>query len=281
MRKVWIAVSVSCVVAAFAFAAWAADPSSDSAKVASLINELKTAGPDGLAAMKPIPIRRFEVPGPGVDVMRARLRETYTVDGIGRDEVELTGWVAVRHGMARAAAGFNEVNWNTAVLETAFVGMDLRGTSKLFGPVQVKLDENRPAVGQVGRIELPAGARTELMRLAANQPVKAKASKATPVAPNPNTAGACAAKVNVAVLMPNLGLEMVTDHPVSWYSLVETIPPVGTTASIANEPVRLRTQGREVATLQGGIVDFREVVRHVSVSPQYDRVASARIAGKK
>jgi hypothetical protein len=282
MRKVWIAVSVSCVVAAFAFSAWAADPSSDSAKVASLINELKTAGPDGLAAMKPIPIRRFEVPGPGVDVMRARLRETYAVDGLGQDEVELTGWVAVRHGMARAAAGFNEVNWNTAVLDTAFVGMDLRGTSKLFGPVQVKLDESRPAVGQVGHIELPAGARAELMRLAANQPAKARTSKATTVNPpvKPNVNGACAAKVNVAVLMPNLGLEMVTDHPVSWYSLVETIPPVGTTASIANEPVRLRNNGREVATLQGGIVDFREVVRHVSVTPQYDRVASARTVKK-
>jgi len=271
MKRVLIAVSVSCALAAFGFAAWAADSSSDSARVASLINELKTAGPDGLAAMKPIAIRRFEVPGPGVDVMRARLRETYAVDGIGQEEVELTGWVAVQHGMARPAPGFNEVSWNTAILDTWFVGMDLRGNSKLFGPVQVTLDEGRPAIGQVGRIELPARARAELVRLAA-----AKASTATAPPPTPNVAGACGAQVNVAVKMPTLGLEMLTDHPVSWYSLVDTIPPVGTTASIANEPVRLLSKGRAVATLQGGIVDFREVVRHVSVSPAYDRVASAR-----
>ncbi|HTQ80557.1 MAG TPA: DUF6073 family protein, partial [Thermoanaerobaculia bacterium] len=94
-------------------------------KLASLVNDMKSMGPSGLQAMRPIPIQRWEVPGPGVDVMRARVEETYSVDGIGQDTVELTGWVAVKHGKAYPAEGAKEITWNTAILPTQFVAMDL------------------------------------------------------------------------------------------------------------------------------------------------------------
>lgn len=75
--------------------------------------------------------------------------------------------------------------------------------------------------------------------------------------------------------MPDLGLKMATKNPVYWYSLVDTIPPVGHTASIAIEPVRLTTSGREVATLESGVVDFREVVRHLPLTAT-EKVAAGR-----
>jgi hypothetical protein len=268
----------------------AAGASSDDVKVASLLNEMKTLRADGLSAMQPIPIRQWEVPGPGVDVMRAQLEETYSVDGVGTDTIELSGWIAVRHGQAYPVEGKKEINWNTAILDTEFVDMDLSGTSKLFGPVHISLDKSRPSLGKVGRIQLPQIAETALIaKLEKNEsavaneralaargkgkPANAPKGKATATRELSPAAAACQAPVNVSVMMPNLGLEMVTQKHVVWYSLVDTIPPVGHTASIAVQPVRLIANGREVGTLESGIVKFREVVRHVVLSSHDEQVA--------
>lgn len=145
-------------------------------KVAALLAELKTTTDKQLEQLTPIPVKQFVVPGPGVQVMRARLEETYTIDGIGQDTVELNGWIAVRHGKARATGGATEINWNTAVLDTEFVGLNLKGDSDVFGPMTITLDTTRPSRGQVGRIEIPELARVALVaelrkhQLAAQQP---------------------------------------------------------------------------------------------------------------
>jgi hypothetical protein len=133
------------------------------AKVRMLLEDFGQLTDKKLAALAPIPVQEYVVPGPGVQVMRARLEETYEIDGIGRDTVQLQGWIAVRHGQARPTDGATEVTWETAVLDTEFVGMDLRGESDLFGPVQVKLDTTRPSFGQVGRIQIPELARVALL----------------------------------------------------------------------------------------------------------------------
>ncbi|HXO42855.1 MAG TPA: DUF6073 family protein [Thermoanaerobaculia bacterium] len=277
MRKAWIA--VLCLAVALAVgvswkSAAAAGASSDQVKIAALVHDMKSLDATGLQAMQPIPIRRFEVPGPGVDVMRARLEETYSVDGVGKDTVELTGWIAVKHGEAYPVAGASAINWNTAILPTEFVEMDLSGTSAVFGQVRVTLDKGRPSYGRVGRIEIPELAAHNLQAMlvkndaAPKQPApKAVKPKAPPAPAQPVTpAAACQASANVTIEMPKLGIQMATKVPVLWYSLVDTIPPVGHTASIAIEPVRLISNGREVATLESGVVKFREVVRHVSLS---------------
>ena len=72
----------------------------DDDRVASLINELKSID---LSKLTPLPAERFVLPPAGVDVMRVRLEETYEIKGVGRDTVELTGWIAARHDNARAA----------------------------------------------------------------------------------------------------------------------------------------------------------------------------------
>lgn len=315
MRKAWVALGLVlvCAVALSWRTAAASGGTSDEVKIATLVHDMDALDSAGLQAMRPIPIPRWQIPGPGVDVMRARVVETYSVDGIGQDTVELTGWAAVRHGQAYAADGASEITWNNAILPTEFVGLDLHGTSALFGPVHVTLDTSRPSHGRVGRIEIPELAEHNLQArlgkndaaavndrtLAAKEKAPSKSSKTAPKgaqkggtaqpaatdleeAPPPDpvmdeggSAGACVNDVNVRIEMSALGLEMTTTKPVLWYSLVDTIPPVGHNVSIAIEPVRLISKGREVATLGSGIVKFREVVRQVPLTgTMADRVAA-------
>jgi len=277
VKKPWfvaLSLVLALAVAVFSLAAVnAAEPAtSDAVKIASLVNDLDRLSPSELGNLEALPIRAFEIPPPGVDVMRARLTEVYSVDGVGTDEVELTGWIAVRHGQARPADGEVEIKWGTAVLTTEFVGLDLKGHSDVFGPVHVRLDPSRPSIGAVGKIEIPAKAK-EILLAAANN-TTSKSTDASATAAGAGTADSveedpvmmCEADGTVFVSMPELNLDMKTKTAVSWYSLVTTIPPVGHTASIAIEPVRLIASGREVGTLESGKVHFRELVRHVRLS---------------
>jgi hypothetical protein len=131
--------------------------------VRTLLANLETMPNKTLDALAPISLPEYSLPPAGIQVMRARLEETYTVDGVGTDTVELTGWIAVRHGTPRAVAGAAEVNWETAVTDTEFVGMRLTGASEKFGNVLVTLDTTRPSYGQVGRIEIPELAKYALV----------------------------------------------------------------------------------------------------------------------
>ncbi|HEX4951997.1 MAG TPA: DUF6073 family protein [Thermoanaerobaculia bacterium] len=232
----------------------AAGPS-DEVVVAAVVNEMNALNSVQLAALDAIPPQPYTLPDPGVDVMRVRLEESYTIDGIGEDTVELTGWIAVTHGKPSTA------KWSTAVTDTQFVAMTLTGESKLFGPVVVTLDATRPAVGKVGRIPVYEKGH---IALAADD------RQASPTAPESelpdDVVAICRAPVAVNVSMPNLGLEMTTKEHAVWYSEVNTIPPVGHQASVTVDPIRMVSNGREVGTLVSGIVKFREVVRHQPLS---------------
>ena len=85
------------------------------------------------------------------------------------------------------------------------------------------------------------------------------------LAPGTKVEGRCRADVNVSVVMPKLNLEMKTQSAVRWYSEVETIPPVGYTASVSLTPTPMISAGREVASLRHGAVKFREIVRRISL----------------
>lgn len=75
---------------------------------------------------------------------------------------------------------------------------------------------------------------------------------------------AAAAEERAAALaFLRLDLRMTAAGPAQWYSEVDTIPPVGQTASINLVPTPLLSGGRHVATLTSGAVKFREVVRRV------------------
>ncbi len=263
-----------------------AAPSDDSVRIASLVNEMNSLNFDKLESLPAVNVKAYSLPGPSVDVMRVRLEETYTIQGVGEDTVELTGWIAVRHGASRPAPGESTVTWSTAVTDTEFVGLELRGESEVFGPVRVTLDESRPAIGQVGKISVPE--RASQILLAANDTTTAPQSGTT-TAPQsgttdqntnddtiePEPVQKCRAPVNVKVSMSQLGLELKTKTPAVWYSEVSTIPPVGHVASVTAEPVALVSAGREVGKLVSGTVKFREVVRAVPLSKDH-QIAAAR-----
>ena len=272
MSKSRLLILTCAVLAVAASVAVSAAPQDDSVRIASLVNDMKNMDFAKLETLQPVEVKSQTLPGASVDVMRVKLEETYTIDGIGKDSVQLTGWIAVRHGASRPAPGETLVSWTTAVTDTEFVGMELRGVSDVFGPVVVTLDSSRPAIGQVGKIDVPERA-TEVL-LAANE--AAPADSDAGVVEDPAAAAVkCRAPVNVKVAMSGLGLEMITKTPAIWYSNVTTIPPVGHIASVTVEPVSLVSAGREVGKLVSGTVKFREVVRAVPLSRDHQVIAVA------
>jgi len=379
----------------------------DEDRIAGLLSEMKNVD---LAKLTPLPAERFVLPPAGVDVMRVRLEETYEINGVGRDTVELTGWIAAKHDNARPAEGETGVKWGTAIVDTEFVGLELRGESKVFGPVLVHLDKNVRSLGQVGKLDLsfveqialdaayrdlrplspaPTDSMTDdaaaeadqggqrgsaedqeaikqvmqgVWTAIGNRDAKALLSyyapksrtvkggeeavakqfanvKSITVTPNddirirfmgrfanvtatgknevvdnegktgsstwkanvqlskegdkwvitqdrtsllPNKGGnmggkegKCLAKISVEVEMPNLHIAMRTKDPVKWYSEVETIPPVGYTASVSASSTAMISDGREVASLEHGAIKFREIVQRVRLEgTNWSQVAS-------
>lgn len=276
-KRIGILLGASVLALGVGFKVTAAQGSADSYRVASLVNEMEAVTPAALEQMQPVAVKSQTLPGPSVDVMRVRLQETYSVEGVGKDTVELSGWIAVRHGASRPAPGFQTVSWRTAVTDTEFVGLELDGHSNVFGPVHVSLDSSRPAIGQVGAINVPERANQVL--LVANKQPQSKAAPAAPAAPQkaqpcPDDAAAaavcnCRAPVNVKISMSQLNLQMKTKEPAVWYSKVTTIPPVGHVASVTVDPVPLMSADRQVGSLVSGVVKFREVVRSVSLSKDH------------
>jgi len=373
----------------------------DAQRIENVLSEITEAD---LGSLPALTIEPWVIPHASVDVMRVRMEETYDIAGVGTDTVQLTGWIAVKHDNARPAVDETKVQWGTAVSDTEFVGLDLRGESAVFGPVRITLNSDLPSKGQVGKLNLSEDERQSLHNYyvlasgqgsrfqdtprvtgkgyegisaslqamgraiegqnakallaqydpspgntyfnsgagktfrGANSYVEYLASIFTKVklkvkygdvrvidgVPNKwavvevmgtntvvqdregraggeatfhltqvfvrrganwvskhdsfgvsqdaaalrsleNSAAACRAEVAVNISMPKLDLAMHTSTPVVWYSEVETIPPVGYTASVSHKPTSLVSAGRQVGSLTSGIVKFREVVSKVEL----------------
>jgi len=215
---------------------------------------LKSAQTTNLDELQPIAAKPFTLPAAGVDVMRVRMEETYTIDGVGTDKVELHGWIAAKHDNARPLPGQTEVTWTTAVIDTEFVGLELHGNSKIFGAVNVRLTPGAPSFGQVGAFEV-AELKEKMAAIKANSNNNNKPGE--PATPPP---AACVANISVDVDMPQLDLRMKTQQAVRMYSIVETIPPIGHTASVSLTPTPLVADNRTVGTLNKAEVKFREIV---------------------
>jgi hypothetical protein len=282
MNRRWFAalalVAVAAVAGAFVLNVSAAGKS-DEVVVASLVNEMNALSLVELEQLAAIPPKPYTLPESGVDVMRVKLDEAYTIDGIGSDNVELTGWIAVTHGKPSTS------NWATAVTDTQFIALNLEGNSKLFGKVKITLDSTRPAVGQVGNIIIPEIATVRLAaandRSATTETGDAAACDETQADSRDASASCeivavCRAPVAVNVSMPDLGLEMTTKDHAVWFSEVTTIPPVGHEASVTVDPIRMVSNGREVGTLVSGIVKFREIVRHLPLSGKVTTMVASK-----
>ncbi len=126
----------------------------DETRVQKLLNDIQSMD---IATMPAQEIQSFVLPKAGVHVMRVKIEETYTIEGIGTETVELSGWIAVKHDHPRALDNNMPISWDNSKVPTEFVGMDLQGESEIFGPVRVRLNQGQPSIGQVGGIELPGG----------------------------------------------------------------------------------------------------------------------------
>jgi hypothetical protein len=441
MKKILIGTLLSIMLTGLTFFVWTgrstgsaalASPkaATDVERIDELLGDMKTAELDKLPALA---VKPFEIPRASVDVMRARLEETYEIDGVGRDTVQLSGWIAAKIDDAHPMEGEKEVRWGTAISDTEFIGMELRGESAKFGPVIVTINKDMPSKGQVGALEFSLGEALALNRtyskyrqpspyenvageaattvetgeptepaavaatvdekaitrvmnnlwaslerkdvagytkdfaadfdyegsaapdsnvktkkqfvddlnqqLANVQSMKVNASApkirvfgrlATVSASGTNTvvqkegesgdtpwrataqlkkvgskwllvqnqvrfrqieastdkplsqgelrkrASACRASLSIDVYMPKLDLHMKAGQPVVWYSEVQTIPPVGYTASVSLTPTPMLSGGRQVATLEHGAVKFREIVRHVALQGARQDQSAAR-----
>lgn len=220
----------------------------------ALVDEMYQLTSMQLASLDAIEIQPYTLPKAGVDVMRVRLEETYEVEGIGTDTVELTGWIAVRHDEAKPHKGSGKATWHNFEIGTQFIALELEGESEIFGPVRVTLDEERPAYGRVGTFGLPEKAQFLLA--------------------SDTDSAECTAPVNVQVSMPQLGLSMKTENPAEWHSSVTTVPPVGHQASVTIEPVSLVDGERRLGTLVSGKISFREVVASTAAPSSLTKVAS-------
>jgi hypothetical protein len=218
-----------------------------------------------LDAMEPLNIAKFTLPEPGIDLMRVKIEETYTIDGVGEETVQLTGYMAVVHGEPVAIDPDKPLAWNNAMTGTEFVALELTGESELFGTVEVSLDTNRTSIGRVGSFaEAPmdflieAGVSADDVDQIA--PPTGQCEKLADGSFSPNCAASCYAPLSVSVEMEDLDLQMSTGAPVLMYSYVDTIPPVGQTASISATGRTLIHDGRAVGTLDSAAVKFREVI---------------------
>src|SRR5262245_57043531 len=97
-----IGFAISRIPVAQAESPVACDAAHDREQVRELLLEMRSAD---IASMPALSVEKFTVPTAGVDVMRAVVEENYVINGIGNDNVELRGWIAVAHGHPIAGDG--------------------------------------------------------------------------------------------------------------------------------------------------------------------------------
>lgn len=318
-RAVALLAAVLTAYAATLVRAEQVDGATEKAMIASLLDRYRAIPERELARMASLPVKPFVLPAAGVDVMRAIVEETYVIDGVGTDSVVLTGWIAVKHDTPKLIRGAEKLQWGSAQIDTEFIGLSLKGRSRLFGDVVVTLNPDRPSLGVVGAWhsdDVPAQAKRleQMIQLAQQRvapgfggvdiliepkegslqlkprlpdgrdpslpsipqkPSEPPMPKDVPsFAPKARCALSyaaracdCAANLFITVSLPDLGLKLTTPDPVYMYSSVETIPPVGYTATVTLTPAPLMADGRKVGTLQHAAVTFRELVEHLSLDP--------------
>ena len=268
---------------------WTPPKGSAEERTIAVIERMKSLDID---LMAPIEIEKFRIPEASVHVMRVKLQEYYAIDGIGSEMVDLKGWIAVVQGSPKRIDSTKPLTWENSLVETQFVALELKGQSELFGRMQLTLDPESNAKGQVGsNVEIPVEALHALAKIPG--PIglnpfavsiqqgddKRKEKTEKEIAEEKKQlelktqeikerikalkAAKCRAEVAVQIKAPDLGLNMKTKSPVTWFSIVDSIPPVGFTASIVLKPTELVSEMRRVGTLVSGKINFRELVLSV------------------
>jgi hypothetical protein len=163
-------------------------------------------------------------------VVNITLRETYSVEGVGHDTVELTGELEAHRG-APLTGQSGEKSWENATIVALFTNLSVSGHSDVFGPVRVTLNRDIPSFGAV-------------------------------------QAGKCKASMNLRVTMPKLGLVLNSAEPVQLWSDVETVPPIGDerTQSVGAVELIEAATGRSRGQLREAVVAWRDLLHQKALT---------------
>jgi Family of unknown function (DUF6073) len=177
-------------------------------------------------------VEPFTVPPAGVDTIDISIEETYSVEGVGEDTVQLKGSLVADRGAPLVDPERGAVDWETSTVVASFRSLTARGESKVFGAVHVTLDHRTPSFGVV-------------------------------------KAGACAANLALVVSMPQHRLTLRSEDPVQLRSQVTTVPPIGDerTESIAAVPLLDAKSHRKLGTIDKARVTWRELTAQVEHRP--------------
>jgi len=170
-----------------------------------------------------IVVKEKTLPPAGVDSIKIKMVETYDVEGVGKDTVELTGTLVTRRGAPLLGTGATGQAWETSTVVAEFQRLELKGKSRVFGPVTVTLDKGHPAFAAV-------------------------------------TAGKCKAALSVQVEMPDHRLTLRTATAVQLQSTVTRVPPIGndTTKSVGTTKL-VDKDGKSHGTITKAVVTWREL----------------------
>jgi hypothetical protein len=179
------------------------------------------------------------IPPAGIDTVDITIQETYEVDGVGRDTVELKGQLVAHRTVPLLGHGATSVDWETSTVVAQFTDLNLTGKSPVFGDVRVTLDKSVPAFGVVSNAK-------------------------------------CAAALGIQVELPQQGLSLRSSEPIQLQSTVQTVPPIGdeNTQSVKAVDLLDARTSRPMGSMQSARVLWRDLVEQ-RVTPV---VASTRIA---
>src|SRR6266446_1857538 len=134
----------------------------------------------------------FNLPPAGIDHLYFEVNDTIEVPGLGEETITLDGTYRIQRSESTSDS------WQTAAIDVKMLDLDVQGTSKLFGRVQVRLNPSKETVGKVH------GAK------------------------GPNKPKPCGFKAYIQMTLPDKGnMVLVNKEPVQLEHMITHIPPIG------------------------------------------------------
>ena len=160
----------------------------------AMISSPAAVGQDGAG---PTPAQRldnlhlFNVPTGGIDHLYFEVNDTIEVPGVGEETVTLDGTYRIQRSQPTTP------DWETSTIDVKMLDLDVLGTSKLFGRIQVRLNPTKETVGKVQG--------------------SGKAKRPKP----------CSFKAYIQMTLLDRNMTLINKEPVALEHLITHIPPIG------------------------------------------------------
>jgi hypothetical protein len=133
----------------------------------------------------------FTVPTGGIDHLYFEVNDTIEVPGLGEETVTLDGTYRIQRSQPSTP------DWETSNIDVKMLDLDVQGTSKLFGRIQVRLNPTRETIGKVQ-------------------------GSGKPKRPKP-----CSFKAYIQMTLLDRNMTLINKEPVALEHLITHIPPIG------------------------------------------------------